>query len=305
MNIPKQPGIYSFYNKISQTIYVGSAANLYFRIVYNHLKNKSSNVYLQNAIFKYGIDNFIINYWSLESLQKARAEEQQWLNWLFNSKIKTYNIAVIAGGGRIRSSYGNHKDLALKGATTQEWRDISEKGGGFKAIKRWCLNVNNPDIIYTYSSGHEAAKLTSCNQETIAYSCNNAKPLNSKKGRWLFSDISAEDLKNKFSKLTQAEINGTNKYKYCFKLLNMATGTLSQEFSTTTGPAKTLEFKFVCRCMINQNLKGTLQSVNNYLVLITKINNIPVLNLKEEFLNRFSNKPLKQKVLNAINTHSF
>ncbi len=54
MKFPKKPGVYCFWNKVSNKVYVGSSVCLFTRIN-NHLKNQQSNKHLQNAIRHYGI----------------------------------------------------------------------------------------------------------------------------------------------------------------------------------------------------------------------------------------------------------
>lgn len=51
-------GIYSFINLIDGKQYIGSANNLYTRLLH-HVKGVQSNVKLQNAMDKYGRENFI------------------------------------------------------------------------------------------------------------------------------------------------------------------------------------------------------------------------------------------------------
>ena len=50
-------GIYSFINMENGNQYIGSAKDFYLRLN-EHLKNKKSNIALQNAFLKYGLDKF-------------------------------------------------------------------------------------------------------------------------------------------------------------------------------------------------------------------------------------------------------
>ncbi len=50
-------GIYSFINTVNGNQYIGSAKDFYLRLK-EHLENKKSNVALQNAFAKYGLDQF-------------------------------------------------------------------------------------------------------------------------------------------------------------------------------------------------------------------------------------------------------
>ena len=53
-------GIYSFQCLITNDYYIGSAQNLYNRF-YLHTGGYHSNIILQNAIKKYGLQNFIFS----------------------------------------------------------------------------------------------------------------------------------------------------------------------------------------------------------------------------------------------------
>jgi len=62
-------GIYSFINTVNGNQYIGSAKDFYLRLN-EHLDNKKSNVALQKAFVKYGLDKFniyIYEYFTYES----------------------------------------------------------------------------------------------------------------------------------------------------------------------------------------------------------------------------------------------
>ena len=50
-------GIYGFLSVINKKIYIGSSENLVKRFK-EYIKGKKSNIYLQNAVNEYGLDNF-------------------------------------------------------------------------------------------------------------------------------------------------------------------------------------------------------------------------------------------------------
>lgn len=50
-------GIYCFVNTVNNKIYIGSAKDLYIRLI-EHLNNRKSNTALQDAFLKYGLDKF-------------------------------------------------------------------------------------------------------------------------------------------------------------------------------------------------------------------------------------------------------
>src|SRR5262249_78560 len=75
-------GVYCIVNTETETIYIGSAVNLYDRL-YDHLINHGSNLYLQRAIVKYGLAVFVFKVIEQCSTDQLLAREQHWLGWLF------------------------------------------------------------------------------------------------------------------------------------------------------------------------------------------------------------------------------
>lgn len=64
-------GIYSFINTINNHQYIGSAKDFYLRFN-EHLDNRKSNSYLQNAFQKYGLTKFniiIYEYFTAQALK--------------------------------------------------------------------------------------------------------------------------------------------------------------------------------------------------------------------------------------------
>lgn len=98
MNIPsylynnKFAGIYCIENIINHKRYIGSSLNIYQRLHVHKVKlskNKHENGYLQNAVNKYGIDNFESYMIELvENIELLTAKEQYWIDKL-NSE---YNL---------------------------------------------------------------------------------------------------------------------------------------------------------------------------------------------------------------------
>ena len=52
-------GIYAIVHNESTRVYIGSSMDLSRRIL-EHINNVSSNIYLQNAIVKYGLNSFTV-----------------------------------------------------------------------------------------------------------------------------------------------------------------------------------------------------------------------------------------------------
>nr|YP_009749720.1 hypothetical protein HGG39_mgp04 [Calonectria ilicicola]QIJ45878.1 hypothetical protein [Calonectria ilicicola]QIJ45977.1 hypothetical protein [Calonectria ilicicola] len=104
-NLSKLAGIYAFVNNNSSKVYVGSSMVLSRRLL-EHINNRNSNIYLQNAIGKYGFENFSIYILELLPADSNLSEkefnvlliemEQKYLD-LFEDK---YNINPIAGKSR-------------------------------------------------------------------------------------------------------------------------------------------------------------------------------------------------------------
>jgi len=80
-------GIYCFTCTTTGGQYIGSALDLYDRL-YDHLMDHSSNVYLQNAIAKYGLNCFVFQVVELSDPEDLLVREQYWLDWLFSAQLK-------------------------------------------------------------------------------------------------------------------------------------------------------------------------------------------------------------------------
>lgn len=61
-------GIYSFINTVNGNQYIGSAKDFYLRLK-EHLENKKSNVALQKAFAKYGLDQFNYVYTNISHMK--------------------------------------------------------------------------------------------------------------------------------------------------------------------------------------------------------------------------------------------
>lgn len=87
-------GIYCFINTINNKWYIGSAKDLYLRLIVakHHLANKKSNTALQNAIFKYGLDkfDFCVYLRSMYFTYHSKIVSNKALTDLVTSYIKNY-----------------------------------------------------------------------------------------------------------------------------------------------------------------------------------------------------------------------
>ena len=67
--LKNRAGVYCFVNTVNGKLYIGSAKDLYLRLI-EHLSNKKSNIALQNAILKYGLAKFnfcVYEYFTYDS----------------------------------------------------------------------------------------------------------------------------------------------------------------------------------------------------------------------------------------------
>jgi hypothetical protein len=158
------------------------------------------------------------------------------LDYLFKNNIPKYNLSSNAYGG-----------------------------DGYNAKVRYALEVNNPSNIYIFKSAHSAKNFTRVLCGNISLSCKNAKPYNGL-GRWLFSDISINDLKVKFNNLTQTNIKGINDYSNGFILINKITKKQSQVFYKLEEPPK-YGIKINCS-NLSACLVGLRKTVNGYYVAL-------------------------------------
>lgn len=68
-------GVYAFQHNASESMYIGSSASLHLRIN-NHFKNYSSNVHLQRAFNKYGLDNFTLHILEFYTFNSNLSKEE-------------------------------------------------------------------------------------------------------------------------------------------------------------------------------------------------------------------------------------
>lgn len=95
--------VYGIYNQLTHQIYVGSTINPVIRF-YDHLiSGLNSNVYLQSAIAKYGLESFMVVIFEVLGKNNSSTKEdllnleQGYLDH-FPTEQK-YNFATVAGGG--------------------------------------------------------------------------------------------------------------------------------------------------------------------------------------------------------------
>jgi group I intron endonuclease len=100
-------GIYSFVNILNNKRYIGSAKDLYIRLI-EHINNKKSNAALQNAFNKYGIDKFnfcVYEYFTYQS----KVISHKSLTDLETSYIKKFDLDTLYNYTDIATSLTGYK----------------------------------------------------------------------------------------------------------------------------------------------------------------------------------------------------
>lgn len=91
--LSNKAGIYSFTNKVNGKQYIGSAKDLYIRLN-EHLSNRKSNIALQSAILKYGLENFrfcVFEYFNYQN----KLNSSKLLTDLESSYIKRFEFNLL------------------------------------------------------------------------------------------------------------------------------------------------------------------------------------------------------------------
>lgn len=88
-------GIYKITNKVNGKCYIGQSINIEGRLE-SH-KCSKSNRYLNNAIRKYGLDNFLFEILELCSINDLDIRERYWISY-FKSNNRDHGYNLTSGG---------------------------------------------------------------------------------------------------------------------------------------------------------------------------------------------------------------
>ena len=91
--LKNKAGVYCFVNTVNNKLYIGSAKDLYLRLI-EYLSNKKSNISLQNVIAKYGLAklNFCISEYFIYD---SKGVSQKALTNLETSYLYKYPFHVL------------------------------------------------------------------------------------------------------------------------------------------------------------------------------------------------------------------
>lgn len=152
----KQSGIYRIVNLINNNFYIGSSNNLYIRQIHHFtgLRNKKHfNIYLQNAVDKYGLENFKFEILSTCPPEYLIQLEQ----WFINNLKPTYNILREVVNSQLglkwrqeskdklskSKTIGPIYEYDLAGFFVKEWKSVEEIVNVLKytpSVVRYVLN---------------------------------------------------------------------------------------------------------------------------------------------------------------------
>jgi predicted GIY-YIG superfamily endonuclease len=241
---------YFYYFQDAQTnLYYGGITNNIAQRQYRHQMLLNKNLKSDKKpwhLYRNKIQLIVL--WPFKTKKEACVYEKQWI-------INNYLNPLCLNCSVSNSEYDYlwHKKLC-------------ERGGGCRAKIRYALEVNNPQIIYTFKSSYEAAQITFVLHNNISLSCKTNLLKNSESGRWLFSDVSIDDLKAKFNKLTQKEIRGNNNYAKGFILIDKKTKEQSSIFYNVNEPQQ--QGYKINTSPLSKCLQGLTKSIRNYYVTL-------------------------------------
>lgn len=93
------PCIYRWVNNINNKIYIGQTIHFYERMM--QYKNGRGTIYINNALQKYGFDNFDIDVMEFCEIDHLDEREQYWIDYYQSyDSSKGYNICPIASSTR-------------------------------------------------------------------------------------------------------------------------------------------------------------------------------------------------------------
>lgn len=182
----KYSGVYIVENLINGKAYIGQAVDMQRRL-HNHFVGRRSNVILQRAIKKYGIECFSFRF--LEILPNdstiLTSCEQKWIDYYMNLNM-SYNICPVAESvkGRVVTEQARkNMSLAQTGKKySQETRDKIRnaklgKSNNVELLRNfneqrkkpiYALNLDSGEE-YIFSSKKDASKVLNCNESSILH----------------------------------------------------------------------------------------------------------------------------------------
>lgn len=107
-------GIYKITNRINNKCYIGKSVNIESRLD-QHRNNYHSNIYLQNAIKKYGIENFIFEVIEECSENLLNEKEIYWIKYYGSFGKDGYNLTEGGDGGNFKYYTYEQRSRVLKG----------------------------------------------------------------------------------------------------------------------------------------------------------------------------------------------
>lgn len=116
--------IYKYQNKVNGKIYIGQTTTSLEERLRGHLRKRKGCKAIDNALHKYGIDNFNISVIDECFSQKELDEKEMYWIKQFNSNNRDYGYNLTAGGEHGSKTEDAKKNMSVsaKKRCTQEWR---------------------------------------------------------------------------------------------------------------------------------------------------------------------------------------
>lgn len=203
LTLNNNSGIYAFINLNKGKRYIGSAINIYRRFL-DHIVGRASNILLQRAFKKYGMQNFeFVVYAYVTDIKLLIELENQFINYFCFNML--YNLTPAAG---YMIGYKHNKEAILKmkarfikqtnhpmfGKThTNNSKKLISKPGSLnpmfgkthtietknkisnKKSTPVILYNNNNEYILTFKNNIQLAEFIGCNKSTVGRYINSGK----------------------------------------------------------------------------------------------------------------------------------
>lgn len=225
-------GIYKITNCINNKIYVGQSIDIFTRWR-SHLSDRAKkNLIVDQAINKYGYENFTLEILEETSPEELNFKECYWIEKLQSYAPQNYNVAI--GGGAM-----------VENSRRKKVSNYDRKTG---------------EKIFTYCSTREAERQTGVDHSQISACCKGKREYVTAGGYfWAYGEENQIDIKKILQYKTWSPIMGKSLPVYQYSI---ETKKLIQSFENAHDAAKKLNYNFESIC---KACNGELLTYKNYI----------------------------------------